>query len=326
MRETCFKILNIFISSKAKTIIILYFSIILLLLFKSYLDKKAKYQTKKFSIIRRLECRNCGFFSYYIVYVGCIHKYLLEDSIPIVDLVSFKNPYNKGNTSIKNPWEEFFHQPFNYTIEEVKKYAKNIKYQICTSWYNRPSEIYIYRQTKNIKFWHNFINKYIPIKDEIMKEVSSIMKKLFGYSKNILGVKLRGTDYNARKPGGHAKQPEVKQVIKDVKEIDEKNKYDYIFFSTEDELIKQKFIPEFGDKLKLLNSNVVIHYNYKKKKKINLNNKIYGNLDYTKNYVLNIIILSKCLDIITSKGNGPAVIFLLTDGFRYSKVYNLGLY
>ena len=108
--------------------------------------------------------------------------------------------------------------------------------------------------------------------------------------------------------------------------MNEKNKYDYIFFSTEDELIKQKFIPEFGDKLKLLNPNVVVKYNYKKMKKITLNKKIYGNLDYTKNYVLNIIILSKCLDIVTSMGSGPAVIFLLTKGFRYSKVYKLGLY
>ena len=159
-----------------------------------------------------------------------------------------------------------------------------------------------------------------------MKEVSSIMKKLFGHSKNILGVKLRGTDYNANKPFGHAKQPKVEDVIKDVKEMDKKNKYDYIFFSTEDELIKQKFIPEFGEKLKLLNPNVVVKYNYKKKKKINLDKNIYGNLDYTKNYVLNVIILSKCLDIVTSIGNGPAVIFLLTNGFRYSKIYKLGMY
>ena len=254
-------------------------------------------------------------------------KYLSEGSIPIVDLVSFNNPYNNGNTSVKNPWEEFFYQPFNYTLEEVKKYAKHVKYSPCTSWFFRPREIFIYEYKNTIIFWHNLINKYIPIKDEIIKEVSSIMKKLFGHSKNILGVKLRGTDYNANKPGGHAKQPKVEDVIKDVKEMDKKNKYDYIFFSTEDELIKQKFIPEFGDKLKLLNPNVVVDYNYNEKKKITLNKNIYGNLDYTKNYVLNVIILSKCLDIVTSIGNGPAVIFLLSEnGFRNTKVYDLGLF
>ena len=34
--------------------------------------------------------------------------------------------------------------------------------------------------------------------------------------------------------------------------MDEKNKYDFIFFATEDEIIKKRFIPEFGNKLKLL--------------------------------------------------------------------------
>ena len=59
---------------------------------------------------------------------------------------------------------------------------------------------------------------------------------------------------------------------------------------------------------------------------INLNEKIYGNIEYIKNYVLNIIILSKCLDIITTKCNGAAAIFILTKGFRNSKIYNLGEY
>ena len=47
--------------------------------------------------------------------------------IPIIDLKSFPNAYNKGNTSIMNPWEFFFIQPYNYSLEEVKLYAKNIK-------------------------------------------------------------------------------------------------------------------------------------------------------------------------------------------------------
>ena len=41
---------------------------------------------------------------------------------------------------------------------------------------------------------------------------------------------------------------------------------------------------------------------------------------------LNIVILSKCLDIITSRTSGSAGIFILTKGFRHFKVYDLGLY
>jgi hypothetical protein len=246
--------------------------------------------------------------------------------IPIIDLKSFPNAYNKGNTSIMNPWEFFFIQPYNYTLEEVKLYAKNIKYYKCTGKENRPREKKIYYNKNSIFFWHNFEEKFMPLKKEIIEESNSIMKQLFGNSTNILGVKVRGTDYISLKLKGHSIQPKIEKVILDVKMMDKKYKYDFIFFATEDEIIKKKFIPEFGDKLRVLNPKVKINYNYNNTYMINLNENIYGNIEYIRNYVLNIIILSKCLDIITSKCTGATGIFILTNGFRNAKIYNLGEY
>ena len=74
------------------TIRILFFVVILIILFKSYMKNKEDksdcrlsleqklndYETKNFSIIRRLECPPCGFFSYYLVYVGCIQKIFIR--------------------------------------------------------------------------------------------------------------------------------------------------------------------------------------------------------------------------------------------------------
>ena len=295
------------------------------------LEQKMKdYNTKNFSIIRRFECLKCGFFSYYIVYLGCMNKMFVDGLIPIADLKSFPNAYNGGNTSINNPWEEFFYQPYNYTLDEVKKYAKNYSYYNCSSYRMlRPNEINIYYHENITSFWHKFANNYSPIKNEILKEAKSIYKKLFGYSKNILGVKIRGTDYISIKPNGHSVQPDVEKVLTDVKYMDEKYKYDFIFFATEDEIIKQKFIEmlNYGNKLKLLNPKVFVHYNYTKNRfKINAHKLIYGNLEYTKNYVLNIIILSKCLDLVASRCTGTAAIYILTNGFRHSIIYNLGMY
>ena len=70
----------------------------------------------KFAIIRRLDCSTCGLFSYYIVYLGCINKYINEGFIPIVDLQSFDNIFNGFNvsSSTNNPWEYFFQQPYDY--------------------------------------------------------------------------------------------------------------------------------------------------------------------------------------------------------------------
>ena len=45
-----------------------------------------------------------------------------------------------------------------------------------------------------------------------------------------------------------------------------------------------------------------------------------------KTYLINIIILIKCIDIITSMTSGTIGAFILSEGFRNKIVYNLGLY
>ena len=292
------------------------------------LEQNSKnYSDKKFSIIRRLGCTKCGFFSFYIVHLGCIHKCLLSGLIPVIDLKSFPNVYNKGNTSINNPFELFFNQPFNYTLDDVKKYAKNIEYFDCNEGNFRPDERKIYYNKYLIMFWHNFAERYMSFKKEIIHKTENIIKQLFGNSKNILGVKIRGTDYIALKIKNHPIPPKIETLISDVKRWDIIYKYDFIFFSTEDELLKSKFVPEFGNKLKLLNPKEKLQYNYNNQKEyVTMNDKIYGNLDYMMNYVYNIIILSKCLDIIAARCSGTAGIFILGKGFRHKKIYNLGDY
>ena len=319
-------------------IFIIYFSYILIKSFANISEKNYKHifmgkrekiynlKRKFFALGRRLECPQCGFFSFYIVNLGCIYKYLNIGYIPIIDLKSFPNVYNGNDTTKNNPWELFFYQPYNFTLEEVTNYAKNSSYVECTANDFRPDEINMYYNNFSINFWHDLAAKYMPIKKDLMNEVNIIMKNLFGNSENILGVKLRGTDYLAAKPPGHSIPPSVNQVILDVKEMDETYNYDFIFFSTEDELIRKKFIPNFKSKIKLLIPKTNINYNYEEKDFINLNKNINGNIEYTKNYVLNTIILSKCLDIVANRCSGTAGIFIITNGFRHAKIYNLGQY
>ena len=159
----------------------------------------------------------------------------------------------------------------------------------------------------------------MPVKNNIMNEIKMIMKKIFGNSKNILGVMIWGTDYVKNRPRQHPIPPPVEQVISDVKLFDNKYKYDFIFFATEDEGIKNKFLSAFDNKVKIVTRNDFIQIR-------NYNVEINEILNYMKNYLLNIIILSKCLDIITSRTSGGAGIFILTEGFRHSKVYFLGDY
>ena len=164
----------------------------------------------------------------------------------------------------------------------------------------------------------------MPIKDIIINESNTIIKKLFSDNKNVLGVLVRGTDYISKKRRNHPIQPKVEIVIKDVKIMDKRNNYNYIFITTEDDIIRNKFIKEFYKKIKFNKYKKNINYNYKSKKLLGYNKNIKGNIEYMKIYLINIIILSKCIDIITVRTSGTVGVFIISNGFRNTKIYFLG--
>ena len=128
------------------------------------------------------------------------------------------------------------------------------------------------------------------------------------------------------KPKGHPIPPNLSDLIHDVREFDEKYNYDYIFFSTEDEIIREKFSIFFSNKIKQVKQKTKLIYDKFKKNFLGYSDNIKGNVEYFKIYLINIIILSKSLDIITARCNGSAGIFILSEGFRNVKIYNLGVY
>lgn len=284
---------------------------------------KFDYQNSKFIVIKRT-CKICGLFSLFITNLGCIHKFLKKGYIPIIDLKSYPNVLNGCEAIKDNHWELFFEQPFGFTLEKTLKYGKNIEYKSCEDVNQRPNDNMANNKV-SINFWHNFAKKYMPIKQEIINLANKKMKDLFNDSTNVLGVLARGTDYTSMKPKYHPIPPSIDKVISDVKELDKKNNYDWIFFSTEDEKIREKFTKVFLNKVKQLNK-IKIDYNYTSKYFININKNIYGNVKFNKQYLLNILILSKCLDIVAARCSGTAGILVLSNGFRYMKIYNYGEY
>ena len=211
-------------------------------------------------------------------------------------------------------------------MEEVLKNAKNIININCIDCSPRPNSNSTLIDLHQLEYWHNFANKYIPIKKEIIKLSYNIRYKLFHNSKNILGVLTRGTDFISRKPKMHAIPPDIFDLIKDVKKMDNKYNYDYIFFSTEDENLREIFAKNFRGKIRLLIPKTRINYEYNKKPFLNDNKNIRGNVEFNKIYLLNIIILSKCLDIITARCSATVGVFVLSNGFRNVKIYYLGQY
>lgn len=307
--------------SKLKKILIinllLFIDIIHIFLISAKIKLKNRYslsyKISKFAIIFR-KCSHCGLFSFFITSLGCINYFYNKGYIPIINIKCFPNVLNGYNLT-DNLWELFFEQPFGYSLDDVLKNAVNIEYIRCDGLDLQPSDDILNDRIK-VNFWHKIAKKFMPIKNNIIELSNKIMKKLFNNSNNILGVLVRGTDYISIKPKGHPIQPTIDMVVSDVRQMDKRNNYDYIFFTTEDEKIRKAFIKEFSNKTKQLNS-FYITYNYSSDKFLNFNEKIYGNIQFN---------ISKCLDLLTSRCSGASGVLVLTKGFRFIKIYDLGLY
>ena len=253
------------------------------------------------------------------------NQYISDGYIPIIDFSSFPNILNNFQTSCKiNPWEYFFTQPFNFKLKDVLNYAKTIKYDFCINdGYKKGEPFYSILSNDIIRlYWHNIAKEYVPIKKEILKEANQKYRLLFKNSNNILGILMRGTDYIGRK--NHAIPPSPEMVFNDINKM--KYKYDWIFITTEDDKIRNKFIKMFGKKLKYIKDDTNINYDYKNKPILGFNKSIKGNFSFMRIYLINIIILSKCIDIVAAKTSGTIIAFVLSKGFRNKIIYNLGAY
>ena len=285
-------------------------------------EKKICSENKKFAILRRTSCEACGLFSYYIVHLGCIINYLKHGYIPILDVGSFSNILSGNNNPEDNPWEEFFNQPCGYTLDDVVK-MKDVEIFECECVLDMPDEKTVYSKPIMLNYHHIIQEKYMSVNKNIIKEAKKIWYKLFRHSKNVLGIFVRGTDYSSLQPGGHSRQPSIDIIINDTITMDKQNKYDYIFLGTEDDEIRNAFIKKFGKKLKYLVPKDKLVYN---SGYLTYSKNVFGNMDFSKTYLLSIVILSKCIDIISSRTSGAAGVFIISNGFRNKLVYYLGEY
>ena len=146
---------------------------------KNYSYNNRGYKKSKFAILSRKNCPTCGLFSDFNVHLGCIYQYLELGYIPIIDLSSFENIFNgfKLNKSKGNPWEIFFYQPFNYTLNNVKQKGKKIKYFECETTYMPLDNIYSDEILFN--YWIIFLKYYMPISCEILKILKKCINQLY---------------------------------------------------------------------------------------------------------------------------------------------------
>ena len=118
----------------------------------------------------------------------------------------------------------------------------------------------------------------------MINKANKIRKKLFKNSKNVLGILIRGTDFISSKSKSHPIPPKPEIVIRDVKKMDKENKYKYLFIATEDDLIREDFKNEFGNKIKFLQYKKKLNWNYNSTEFLGQNSLLIGNKEFSEIY------------------------------------------
>lgn len=264
-----------------------------------------------------------------------MHLGYAEDKgyIPVIDMQNYKSQYVEDNDLGKvNVWEIFFKQPAGYSLGDIKN-SKNI---ILSKKAPSPSKKYLmghspfYDDDNRIKYFHNLFEKYIHFNESTQDYLDKLYENLFKGKGKIVGVLCRGTDYVVIKPKNHPVQPNPSDVIEDVKEVMKSHNCNYVFIATEDMDILEMFMRAFGEKLlyvdqkrvrkfELGESNYLASVNIEKNKGIDTFAKGIGYLSAT-------YLLSRCDCYLAGRTGGSKGVLIMSNGFEYKKIYDLGLY
>ena len=242
---------------------------------------------------------------------------IYNDLIPIIDLTYFDNLYfHKTETIGKiNPWEYYFRQPTDIVP------SSNI------------ADISIF--DINLALHHNYsvndkrklFKKYIRFNDDIIKSVDSFFNTYINQC--ILGVRIRGTDYVNNRPACHHIQPSIDQVIADILIYLKKYRIDKIYVSTDESKYFKTLKDKFGS-LIISQQNIFVDNQTNNEWNGEYLNKRYS-IDFIvqsqKEYLQNIIILSKCQYLISGITSATLIVDLLRDTVPISeKRYEFGTY
>lgn len=273
-------------------------------------------------IVRR-RSNNVGLFSYVHTALGHI-KYADEQGyIPIIDMQHYKSPYSDGKKKY-NAWEYYFEQPIKcYDLEDIK-HSKNV---ILSSG-EPPREYPGYEMIKDpdiMEKWRRIHSKYIRINNESQHYIDQIKKHIWKDEK-ILGVLCRGTDYVRFRPKDHPIQPDIKDVISLSEEIMKKFHCQKVYLATEDISILHIFQERFKDRLIFPREITLPQWKGDKFiSEIKIDRKDDHKLKGLE-YLTQIVLLSECDYFIGGACGGTYEALLMTKGFEWQHIFDLGVY
>ncbi len=284
----------------------------------------SEYPDKIFYIIRRHDM-NAGLFSFVATNIASIKLCLDNGYVPVIDMQTSANSLQlvteKGNS---NAWENLFDQPFGYGLNDVEK-ARNV----LLGSIHPPESFPDYRMLEDedeLKMWNELGRKYVrdKMKPGDVQKADKYMKENFGGNGRVLAVVARGTDYITKKPWNHPIQPDTDTMIEDAKKLMKTKDCDYLYLATEDNAIWDEFEKAFPGRLY---SYQKLHYDVPEGKYIaDVANDIMEPLERNREYLISVLIVSKCNCLLAGASGGTYGALLMTDGYEYKNIYNLGRY
>lgn len=243
--------------------------------------------------------------------------------VPYVDWKNYVTQYFDGKNNV---WNYFFKQPSKISEKEVYSSKnvylsgwtfKNINYQGLFE-----SDIFFNAEIKRKSY--DLLIKNLSFSDEILNKVC-VEAKIIDIN-SCVGVYVRGTDYIKLKPSGEYVQPNIRLVEEKIDDFNKKYNAP-IFLVTEDGDIYDSLVKKYGSIIRIVSFDSFIrNYDGKdvlsKSSVLDEDKKLRG-----QNYLVKMILLSRCKYLISSITQGSKFSYALNGGKYVDEyIFNLGLY
>lgn len=279
------------------------------------------YPDKTFYVIRRHASR-AGLFSFAMTNLAAIVEASDKGYVPVVDMQNSINPMIDANeVGSVNGWDRFFRQPCGYTLDDIA-HAQNV---ILGS-INPPAQYPDYEMLSDptaLKRWRDACHQYLRVNDGIRLAANAYIQQELGHART-LGVLCRGTDYTRQRPHQHPVQPDIEQVIDECRKAIQSGGYERIYLATEDMGFWEAMNTAFPE---MICSYQTHRYVTTAGQNINdLGNAGWNAADRNREYLTSIVILSQCNALVAGAAGGTYGALLMSDGYEYQHVFQLGLY
>ncbi len=275
-----------------------------------------------------------GLIACYNHVLGHIKLALDQGMIPVVDMKYYPNTYlDPEKLGRENSWEYYFHQPSDYTLEEVYQSRHVFLMDGMPPKEAHPrgqGKLYLEgeREKNRDEIARNsrIIREHMGIRDDVMAHIDEQYAALFPEGEKVLGVLCRGTDISLRRPAGHSVMPTAEEMIRRTEELMEKWGCGRVFLTTEQEEAVEEFRQAFGDRLCYTRC---VRYG-------NTGDQLLANIQFDREndrylrgleYLTNIVLLSRCDCLLGVYVGGTTGAMEMNGGaYEHVEVMDLGVY